>query len=530
MARSLNFKILMRILAEETDKVLPGFSRSRREFFTKTAYGTAATVALSSCANFDRWVVGDSNHLDQEVMVLGAGLSGLAAAYHLKKNKIPYKVFEASDRVGGRVQTLLHANPDDQFIEAGAEFFESSHLSVMQLCKDLSLPVQEISYDTKTDRAIYWLNGKVATEKDFRKNLRPLILKLAQVRGDAFASMTSEISAKSVAANPSLASVDQQSLADLLGALRGGMDEATLQCFENLCISEWGVDSKNINLLHFLVKLDFEERSVRNGAVKMYRAEGGLSRMARILGDRVQGIVPDSNLKLGYQLLSIRPRSGGYDCTFRTAKGSDSIWARQIICTLPLSVLKDIEGIQALELGLKKDIIMGANYATHSKVVCTYREPQWKKKAKGLPAFQGVFRGQLLGQSYWDSSRGQQGTRGLLTSQRGGSVGQSTGANAPQETLQDLKNFYKDILGEESSEIINWYQKPFARGSRFNLMPGNYLKYLQAMNEEVENENFFLGGEHWSFADSGTMNGALDSGVAAAERALQKAFMRGTFK
>lgn len=520
MARSLDFKILMRILTEESEK----FSSSRRDFLKKSAYGSAAAMALSACSSFDRWVVGDSNRLDQEVMVLGAGISGLCAAYHLKKNRIPYRVFEASDRVGGRVQTMYHANPDDQFAELGAEFFEASHTSMHQLCKDLNLVVQNITYDPKVDRAVYWLNGQVVAEKEFRKNLRPLIAKLAQVKVEAFASFPAEINARSVVMSPGLQELDKQSMADFLGALRGSMDDGTLQCFENLCISEWGVDSKYINLLHFLVKLDLEEKVNRTTPPKFYRVEGGMSRVTQILGERVQGVVPGTNLKLGYQLIAIRGKSGGYECTFRTAKGSDTLWARQIICTLPFSILKEVDGIQTLELGLTRELIAGASYATHSKVISSFREPLWKKKAKNFPNFQGVFRGQLLGQSYWDSSRGQAGTRGLLTSQRGGSAGQSTGVAGPQETLQDLRNFYKDAAAEESALVLNWSQKPYARGSRFNVNPGSYIKYLEAMTEENKQENFFIGGEHWSFADSGTMNGAIDSGVAAAEKALQKTF------
>lgn len=527
MARSLGFKHLMRILNEEISKT-PKFSSSRRDFLAKTAYGSAATVALSSCANFDRWVVGDSNHLEQEVMVLGAGIAGLSAAYHLKKNKIPYRVFEASDRVGGRIQTMSHANPDDQFAELGAEFFESSHTSVHQLCKELSLTVQDITYDPKIDRALYWLGGKVASEKDFRKNLKPLIMKLAEAKSAAFASFSTEINARSLTMSPEVKVQDNQSLADLLNSAKEGMDAATLQCFENLCISEWGVDAKNINLLHFLVKLDLEERANRATPPKFFRVEGGMSNIAQVLGERVQGIVPDSNLKLGHQLVSIRLKSGGYECTFRTSKGSDVIWARQVICTLPFSILKDIDGMQTLQLGLTKELMTAATYATHSKVISTFRDPVWKKKAKTGPNFQGVFRGQLLGQSYWDSSRGQNGTRGLLTSQRGGTIGQSTGVSGAQETLQDLKNFYKDIAAEESALVINWSQKPYAKGSRYNIPPGSYLKYLEALSEENKQENFFIGGEHWSFADSGTVGGAIDSGIAAAEKALQKAFQAGT--
>jgi hypothetical protein len=59
-----------------------------------------------------------------------------------------------------------------------------------------------------------------------------------------------------------------------------------------------------------------------------------------------------------------------------------------------------------------------------------------------------------------------------------------------------------------------------------NLLPGTYLKYLGTLLEESELESFYIGGEHWSFANSGTMNGAIETGVAAAEKALHKTFVR----
>lgn len=524
MARSLDFKILLRLLQQESEPI--SFNQERRDFLKKTIGGSAATLALAGCGTFDRWVLGDSNRLDQEVMILGGGLAGLSAAYHLKKNKVPYRVFEASNRVGGRIQTVFHVNADNQFAELGAEVFEGSHKLIIQLCKDLSLSIQDITYDPKMDRSIYWLGGRVVNEKDFRKNLKPLAVRLGQFRRDLFAAVGSELTPQTLLTHSNLSLFDNQSLADFLAPLRTTMDVPTLESFENLCVSEWGVDSKYINLLHFLVRLDFEEKSNQATPLKIYRVEGGMSRIVQILGERVQGIVPDANLKLEHQLVAIRARSGGYDCTFKTPKGSDTIWARQVICTLPWSILKDIDGVQGLELGLKKELIAQATYGTHSKVVSSFKDPAWRKKNKSPYNFQGSLRGQLLGQNYWDSARGQEGQRGLLTSQRGGTAGLSMGASAAQESLQDLRRFFKDAAAEESSNMVNWSQKPFARGSRYNLLPGSYLKFLAAISEELENESFFFAGEHISFHDSGTMNGAIATGTAAAEKALQHAFKK----
>jgi len=526
MARSLNFKYFLQLLREESAALSsPLAFSSRRDFLKKAALGGAATATLAGCSNFDRWVRGDNHQLDHEVMVLGGGLAGLAAAYQLKRNKTPYQLFEGSSRLGGRIQTLFQFNPDGQFAELGGEFFDGGHKTLLQLCKDLSLNAQEITYDNKSDHALYWISGKVMSEKDFRKKLRPLAIRLAQTRQELFASIPTELTPRALILHPPSATVDNQSLADFLNALKPSTDFAILNCFENICVSEWGVEAKDINFLQFLVRLDFEERT---GITKLYRVEGGTSRLIDVLGERVQGIVPGTTLKVEHRLVAIRGKSNGFECTFRTPNGSDVVWARQIICTLPWSTLKDVDGIQSLELNpLRKELISKATYATHAKVATSFRDAFWRKKQKAQVSYQGILRGELLGQNYWDTSRNQEGTHGVLTSQRGGSRGQNTGVNASAETLQDLRNFFKEVNGEENSQVANWSQKPFAKGSRYNVPPGGYLKYLEMLSGDPEAITFYFAGEHMSFHDFGTMNGALETGIAVADIAMQKAFLKG---
>ncbi|MFN9878304.1 MAG: FAD-dependent oxidoreductase, partial [Planctomycetota bacterium] len=42
------------------------------------------------------------------VLIVGGGLAGLAAALELQRNHVPFTLFEASDRLGGRLRTELH--------------------------------------------------------------------------------------------------------------------------------------------------------------------------------------------------------------------------------------------------------------------------------------------------------------------------------------------------------------------------------------------------------------------------------------
>lgn len=69
------------------------------------------------------------------VIVVGAGLAGLAAAEALHRAGVEVTVFEARDRVGGRVWS--QAMPDGTVVERGGEFVLPGHDAVRAACARL---------------------------------------------------------------------------------------------------------------------------------------------------------------------------------------------------------------------------------------------------------------------------------------------------------------------------------------------------------------------------------------------------------
>ena len=118
-------------------------SFNRREFLKISALSSSA-LALSSCANLDALFLGNKRDLSDEIVILGGGAAGLSAAYALKKRKIPYRLFEASSRMGGRVQSVSIVPDGSVVAEMGAEFFDDTHDSVHTLLEELNLPAIEI--------------------------------------------------------------------------------------------------------------------------------------------------------------------------------------------------------------------------------------------------------------------------------------------------------------------------------------------------------------------------------------------------
>ncbi|KEY20083.1 flavin monoamine oxidase family protein [Kaistella antarctica] len=71
------------------------------------------------------------------VIIIGAGLSGLLTAFRLKKQGIPFKILEARNRIGGRINTVLESNNTP--VEMGATWFQNNHQNLIALLKELGL-------------------------------------------------------------------------------------------------------------------------------------------------------------------------------------------------------------------------------------------------------------------------------------------------------------------------------------------------------------------------------------------------------
>lgn len=76
----------------------------------------------------------------EDVIIVGAGLSGLTAAYYLKKEGINALVLEARERSGGRIFTAF-ASGNYTAVEMGATWFTNQHTSFIHLLKELRIPL-----------------------------------------------------------------------------------------------------------------------------------------------------------------------------------------------------------------------------------------------------------------------------------------------------------------------------------------------------------------------------------------------------
>ncbi|MGZ3770995.1 MAG: flavin monoamine oxidase family protein [Bdellovibrio sp.] len=494
-------------------------SLSRREFLKISALNSSV-LALSGCTSLDQFFIGDKRDLRTEVLILGAGAAGLAAAFELKKRKIPFRIFEASSRVGGRIQTADVFPEGGPVAELGAEFFESNHSAVFNLAKELNLPVTEIEMIKGLEPQLFNFNKKNYGVSNLVKRLKTLQKPLAKIEQELFKNERINLTFENSLRFEKAAYFDSLSLRDLLDLWKGEVDPLILSLIEIQAVNRFGVDAQAQSSLHFLSTVEGGSSSLLKGQA-IYRMEGGLSRLTQALGSRIAGVIPDQILKLNCPLVKIAQEHEYFAVTFDYMGKKETYRSTNIICTIPFSKLREIDGVSELRLSpRKKENIFIQAYATHSKGVLGFNSPFWRSK-KSL----GNFTGDFLSQKMWDSGRGQEGNQGLLTYQRGGSSGLNAGAGATEEVLKDLGLFYADVPSTRPSAInhfVNWEKKKWSKGSMAVFKPGQYLQFKGVAAVSEYDGHFLFAGEHVSVEHQGTLQGALESGQKAALAMAEK--------
>jgi monoamine oxidase len=119
-----------------------------RRRFLQTLAAISATPLASLAKAPDAPAHDDKHRGGRRVVVLGAGLAGLGAAYNLMRHGYDVTILEAQDRPGGRVQTVRHGFQRGGHAELGAIRIFESHEYVLRYVREFGLELAP--YDTGT--------------------------------------------------------------------------------------------------------------------------------------------------------------------------------------------------------------------------------------------------------------------------------------------------------------------------------------------------------------------------------------------
>ncbi|MEG0261241.1 MAG: FAD-dependent oxidoreductase, partial [Lysinibacillus sp.] len=86
--------------------------------------------------------------MHKQVIIIGGGLAGLSAAKKLKEQNITFVLLEATERVGGKIDSITHDN--GHYFELGPQFINDDMHAFNQLLSEANIPVVETALDSES--------------------------------------------------------------------------------------------------------------------------------------------------------------------------------------------------------------------------------------------------------------------------------------------------------------------------------------------------------------------------------------------
>jgi monoamine oxidase len=100
-----------------------------------------AVAATTFRREGDRAVAKSGN---SSILVVGAGIAGLTAAYPLKQAGVRVDIIEARNRVGGRIRSLPRAVGTKITVDLGGEFIDTAHTCLRGLAEELGFKIVDL--------------------------------------------------------------------------------------------------------------------------------------------------------------------------------------------------------------------------------------------------------------------------------------------------------------------------------------------------------------------------------------------------
>jgi monoamine oxidase len=453
---------------------------------------------------------------EPRIVVVGAGLAGLTAAYRLRQAGLSPTVYEASDRIGGRCWTIRGAFADGQIAEHGGELIDTGHIEIRQLSQELGLVEDNLLQgEAKGTDPFYHFDGAPYSFKQATEDIKAIWQKLH-----------ADVSAASYPTTYFLSTergreLDQMSIIDWINeSVSGGIGSRLGQLLDVAYNIEFGAESdkqSSLNMLYLLGYIGQGNLRIFGPSNEKYHVRGGNDQIAGRLGERIG----HARISTGTALVAIRRNtSGTYTLTFESGSRRWDVVADHVVMAIPFSILRrKVDYRRAGFRPVKVTAIEELGMGTNSKLHVQFTDRHWWGLGNNGDTFADTGY-----QNTWEVSRSQPGRSGILVDYTGGEVGESFNKGTLSERAQTFLQQIEPVLPGISSKwngratLDYWTSYPWTLGSYSFYKVGQYTRFGAAEGEREGNCHF--AGEHTTQDFQGWLQGAVFTGGRAATEIL----------
>lgn len=429
-----------------------------------------------------------------DVLVIGAGVAGLAAAQRLSARGLRVRVVEARDRLGGRIWTI-HDRSLPIPIEGGAEFVHGRPEATWRLIEQASLAAADVP-----DSHLHLVRGRLRNADDFWDEIERVMTRLKRVKRDV-----------------SFAEFLRQRCADVPLRFRE-LARGYVEGFN-------AADARKISAIGLR---QAEESQEKIQADRNFRLVGGYDRVVHTLSG---GIDPGC-IHLGTPVRRVSWKQGRVEVEANSHGHPIRFQAERAVITLPLGVLQadqDAEG--AVTFDPKPSAIFKAvphlEMGAVLKIVMLFRNPPWDDhELLRDAAFVHSQSGDAAFPTWWSTAPVRSR---MLVAWAAGPAGSMLSGRDRSELLEsavgDLAKITSHRKGEllqnlQSFHVFDWQNDVLSRGA-YSYGPVGGLDAVAQMARPVKKTLYFAG-EATDDQMSGTVAGAISSGQRAAWQILGK--------
>ncbi|MFN4147196.1 MAG: flavin monoamine oxidase family protein [Runella sp.] len=462
---------------------------NRRHFLMSSAWLAATPI-------INRFAFAAAERTD--VVVIGAGISGLYTALMLEEKGLSVRVLEASQRAGGRMYTLdeLPWKPNTGGTEIGDGYQRLIGLAQKVGVKVIDPPTGE----GRGGSTMYVINGQKVLDKDWatspinqlteseRKIAPPLLETMLLNTKNPLETLDDWY-------NPKF-NVYDVSLADFLK--KNGASEEALRLINANANTN---DIATTSALNTFKSMTFR---TKGGSKKTLRIEGGGQRLPEKVAQLLKRPV-----EFGQRVIEISDRGGRTDVK---CAGGQVYQANKVVVAVPFPAVQKIK-IKGRLSPLHYEAIRSLPYTKITQLHVAAKEPFWEYD--GMPPTlwtDGAF-GRIF------VNKGDNGQTGLLA--------WVNGIEAIALDKIDEKEIIAGFLAEmkqlrpasegkiEVLKINSWGNNPLAGGAYYHLAPGQASKFFPTLLTPAG--NIYFCGEHL-----GLQNNGMEAACESAEYVVKK--------